>query len=420
MYKITAGDDASWEHGPVLDQDGKTPKNAGAQVFPGFRPDDASNNNRTSAAVYAGIESQPIARANVDLGVRFENYSDFGSTVTGKVAGRLTVLKDDENEVALRGSASTGFRAPGLQQIHYSTVATQFTFNTETMMQTATNVQISPNDSPVTQAFGAPKLKEETSLNFSGGATARLLSNLSLSTDYYHVKIKDRIVLTGLFKADDAVLGGQVADILSPFPTVGAAQFFVNAVDTSTNGVDVVVDYSYRLPRGSLKATAAANFTKTTVDDVHVPKSMQDRFADTAGGVERVGEIFLSRYGRNRLEDLLPRRKGTVGVRWDYTGWSAGARVNYFGPTVYRSDDALDLDESFGSKETVDVDVGYRWKGLGVSIGANNVFNTFPDDLKKEGNRDNNSFLYSPASVPAGAPYGTNGGFYYLRAEYKY
>jgi iron complex outermembrane receptor protein len=419
MYRITAGDEASWELGPVLNQDG-THKLAGAQVFPGFRPDDASNNNRTSAAVYAGIESQPIARANVDLGVRFENYSDFGSTVTGKVAGRLTVLKDDENEVALRGSASTGFRAPGLQQIWYSTVATQFTFDDVTKMQTATNVQISPNESPVTQAFGAPKLKEETSLNFSGGATARLLSNLSLSTDYYHVKIKDRIVLTGLFKTNDPVLGSQVGDILAPFPSVGAAQFFVNAVDTSTNGVDVVVDYSYRLPRGSLKATAAANFTKTSVDDVHVPKTMQDRFADTPGGVQHVGEIFLSRYGRNRLEDLLPRRKGTLGVRWDYTGWTTGVRVNYFGPTVYRSDDALDLDESFGSKETVDVDVGYRWKGLGVSIGANNVLNTFPDELQKEGNRNENSFLYSPASVPAGAPYGTNGGFYYLRAEYKY
>jgi iron complex outermembrane receptor protein len=420
-YSIDAGQPESYEQGPEVTASGE-PKAPGSQVFPGFRPTDASDNSRLSAAVYAGVESQPTARTNLDLGGRFEQYSDFGSTFTGKLAGRVAVTKSEDSEVALRGSASTGFRAPGLQQIWYSTIATQFVNDPVTGTPTATNILVSPNLSPVTEAFGVPALKQETSVNVSGGFTARLFGNLSLSTDYYRVAMKDRVVLSGLFGTDDGTIGGSVATVLDQFPGVGATQFFVNAVDTTTNGVDVVLDYGHRLSRGSLKATAAANFTSTTVDAVHVPESMQKKFDGIEGGADRVSELFLGRYGRNRYEDLLPRRKGTLGVRWDYGGWSAGARANYFGPTEYHSDTAVDgvfLDESFGSKVTLDVDVGYRIGGLWWSVGANNALNTFPDQVKLPDNRYNDSFLYSPAAYTAGEPYGIDGAFYYVRAEYK-
>lgn len=275
----------------------------------------------------------------------------------------------------------------------------------------------------MTEAFGAPQLEEETSVNFSGGFTARLLGNLSLSTDYYRVVMKDRVVLSGLFNTNDPVIREPVTMILDDFPGVGAAQFFVNAVDTTTNGVDVVLDYSHRLTRGSIKATAAANFSKTTVDAVRVPASMQERFNSVPGGADRVGELFLGRYGRNRLEDLLPRQKGTLGVRGDRGAWSGGVRANLFGPTVYRSDTEVDgvfLDEEFGAEVTFDVDVGYRIGQLWLSVGGNNVFNNFPDELQHEDNRHFDSFLYSPASVPAGAPFGVEGAFYYVRAGYRY
>ena len=211
-----------------------------------------------------------------------------------------------------------------------------------------------------------------------------------------------------------------IQDIVAPFPSVAAAQFFVNAVDTTTNGVDVVADYSVHIPKGSLKASAAANFTKTSVDNVHVPDSMLQKFANAAGSEQIIQQTFLGRYGRNRLEDLLPRQKGTLGLRWDYDGWSAGARGNYYGPTEYHADSGAIDDEHFGAKVTVDVDFGYRIGGLTWTIGANNVFDTFPDQLKKEDNRNFNSFLYTPAGVPAGAPYGTDGAFYYMRVEYKF
>jgi iron complex outermembrane receptor protein len=231
--------------------------------------------------------------------------------------------------------------------------------------------------------------------------------------------MKDRVVLSGVFGTDDPILGEAVTDIVGQFPGVAAAQFFVNAVDTTTKGVDVVLDYNFRLPRGTLKATAAANFTKTTVDAVNVPGSMQEQFSDVDRGEERVAELFLGRYGRNRLEDLLPRQKGTLGLRWDSSTWSVGMRANAFGPTEYHSD-TEGLDESYDARLTLDVDVGYRVGKLWWSVGANNVLNTFPSEQVHEDNRYFDSFLYSPASVPAGAPYGTDGAFYYVRAEYKF
>ena len=216
----------------------------------------------------------------------------------------------------------------------------------------------------------------------------------------------------------DTICNG-INTILTPFPGVSAAQFFVNAVDTTTNGLDVVLDYSYRLPSGTLKATAAANFTHTTVDDVKVPQSMQEKFSTIAGGSDRVKELFLGRYGRNLIEDLLPRQKGTLGLRWDHAGWAVGARANYFGPTKYHSDSGPELDESYGRKVIFDADIGYRIRGLSFTVGASNLFNTFPDEMKHEDNRYNDSFLYSPASVPAGTPFGIDGAFYYLRVEYQ-
>jgi iron complex outermembrane receptor protein len=418
-YSINAGQPESYILGPEKTSDGQ-PKAPGSQVFPGFQPADDGGIARWSEAVYAGVESQPTARTNLDVGGRFEHYSDFGSTVTGKVAGRVTAYRDSDNEIALRGAASTGFRAPGLQQLRYSTIATQLVGGV------LTNILVSPNGSPVTDAFGVPHLKEETSVNFSGGFTARLLSNLSLSADYYRVTIKDRVVLSGPFSASDSndTFAAAVQNIVGPFPGVGVAQFFVNAVDTTTNGVDVVADYTARLAKGSLKATAAASFTSTTVDNVNVPDSMVQKFP---GAEDRVRQLFLGRYGKNRLEDLLPRQKGTIGLRWDgAAGLSVGGRANFFGPTEFHSDDVDEddpdgnfADESFGAKVTFDLDVGYRFSDLSISIGGTNVFNTFPDEVKRPFNRFNDSFLYTPAGLSAGAPYGTDGAFYYVRAEYR-
>lgn len=421
-YGIDAGQPESYELGPERNSDGE-PKAPGSQVFPGFRPSDERNEGRRSAAAYAGIESKPHDRVDLDLGGRVENYSDFGATAIGKVAGRVALLRSNDHELALRGAASTGFRAPGLQQLWYSTIATQFFNDPVTGAPTPTEFLVSPNRSPVTESFGVPRLREETSRNLSAGLTTRLFGNLSLSIDYYRVAIDDRVVLSGVFDVGDATIGEVIDEVVGEFPGVAAVQFYVNAVDTTTSGLDLVADYSHRVGGGSLKVTAAANFTRTTVDEVHVPKSMEDRFGVVPGGAERVRQIFLGRYGKNLLEDLLPRRKGTLGLRYDRRGLTAGTRANYFGPTVYRSDTKVDnefLDEEFGSEVTFDVDVGYRVGGLFWSLGANNVFNNFPDEVQRPDNRNSDQFLYSPAAFSGGAPYGIAGAFYFARVEYQY
>jgi len=422
-YSIDAGQDESWETGPETfdpdptDEVPAQPKASGSQVFPGFRPSDESDESRQSVAAYAGLESKPVDRVNLDLGGRFERYSDFGETVIGKVAGRFAALKTEQNEVALRGSASTGFRAPALQQIWYSTVATNFIQVGKTFE--ASDIQVSPNRSEVTEAFGIPRLKEETSVNVSGGFTARLFQNFSFTADYYHIRIEDRVVLSGLFANDDEVIGEAVTSILDPFPGVDAAQVFVNAVDTTTNGVELVADYTYRLPKGAVTATASANFTRTNVEDVKVPDSVGEIFDEGGGqaGSERVSEIFLSRDGENRLEDQLPRRKGTLGLATRYQDLSAAVRANYFGPTVFRAS-TPELDENYGSEVTFDVDLGYRIWDLRLGIGANNVFNNYPDENQNEENRYFDTFLYGSPAGGLVTPFGIEGAFYYVKVEY--
>jgi iron complex outermembrane receptor protein len=425
-YSITAGQPESYETGtvtydpdPTDEIDEQVPKASGAQVFPGFQPSNESDESRTSEALYLGLESKLFERVSLDVGGRFEHYSDFGNTVIGKVAGRVAAVKTEANEVALRGSVSTGFRAPALQQIWYSTIATNFVNDPVTGMLEPSEIQVTPNRSDVTEAFGIPQLKEETSLNVSGGFTARLFENLSFSADYYRIQIEDRVVLSGLFAEDDADIGATVASILAPFPGVDGAQFFVNSVDTTTNGLDLVVDYTYRLPKGQVSATASANFTRTNVDDVKVPDSVQDIFDESGdgSGPARVRQIFLGRDGRNRLQDQLPRRKGTLGLGTRWLDLTAGVRANYFGPTRYGSTDPA-LDENYGSEVTFDVDLGYRIGDLRFGIGGNNVFDNFPDENKHEDNRYFNTFLYGSPAGGLVTPFGIEGAFYYVKVDY--
>jgi iron complex outermembrane receptor protein len=190
-------------------------------------------------------------------------------------------------------------------------------------------------------------------------------------------------------------------------------------VDTTTNGVDVVVDYTYRLPRAAITATASANFTRTEVDQVNVPASVQDRF-DVGGddtGSERVREIFLSRDGENRLEDQLPRRKGTLGLVSTYADLSASVRANYFGPTVFRATEPA-LDERYGSEMTFDAELGYRIWDLRLAIGGNNVFDNFPDENQNEENRYFDTFKYGSPAAGLVTPFGIEGAFYYVKVEY--
>ncbi|MFQ5530970.1 MAG: TonB-dependent receptor plug domain-containing protein, partial [Gemmatimonadota bacterium] len=326
-YGIEAGDDASWmlgNGGPIAGVDFDTtssggPKAAGSQVFTGFRPANEVDRTRNSISVYAGLESEISDQVVLDIGGRFENYTDFGSVFTGKIASRIELSP----EVAFRGAVSTGFRAPSLHQVWFNNVSTQFVINPGTGALEAEQVLTANNLSGVAAAFGIPSLEEETSTNVSAGFTVNPTSDFSLTADVYFIQIDDRIVLTSRFTDGDPI----VATLLLPFAADGVsqAQFFSNAVDTETTGVDIVASYGMEMNGGQLTLTASANFTDTEVQNINVPPSVAAKF--TGGDLDAVASTLFNREERNRLEDALPRTKGSLSAKYQkdrFTGTIRG------------------------------------------------------------------------------------------------
>ncbi|MGH7545391.1 MAG: TonB-dependent receptor plug domain-containing protein, partial [Gemmatimonadota bacterium] len=414
-YEIEAGEEASWQLGNGGDEAGVdfdttstgAPKDPGSQVFPGFQPSNEVNRYRNSIGAYGGLEMQFTDRLLLDVGGRFENYSDFGRTVTGKIATRYEVAPG----LALRGAVSNGFRAPSLHQLWFNNVSIQFLLVGGELVPV--RVLTSTNQSRVTKAFGIPDLKEETSLSVSAGFTAQPTENLSITVDGYYITIDDRIVLTSRFASGDSELGAEISDILAPFASqgVGAAQFWANAVDTRTIGADLVATYSRWAGRGFLTLTGSVNLTDTEVERINLAESVSDAFAGADPDVVR-SRIF-DREERNRLESALPRQKGSISAKYALERFSVLGRVTYFGKIHYRPTNAAN-DEEFGAKALFDLDVGYQiLPGARLSFGGSNILNTFPDPHTVPSNISNNMFIYSRRVTQ----FGMNGGFYYGRLQ---
>ncbi|MEY2922002.1 MAG: hypothetical protein RL108_624, partial [Bacteroidota bacterium] len=217
----------------------------GSQGFPGYSPANEVKKNRNNVSLYTDAEFDVTDKLLVSTAVRFENYSDFGSTLNGKLAARLKAT----DNINFRGSLSTGFRAPSLAQVYYNLRFTNFNAGG------ATEVILSPNNSPVTQAFGINKLNEEKAVNGSLGVTASF-GAFTATVDGYFINVKDRIVLTGYFDASALNLG------------VSAAQFFTNGVDTKTAGVDVVLAWKKKFGDSNFAATLVGNINHMTIGDV--------------------------------------------------------------------------------------------------------------------------------------------------------
>jgi iron complex outermembrane receptor protein len=280
----------------------------------------------------------------------------------------------------------------------FNSVGIQFVFDSTGALE-PTRVLTSHNKSSITKAFGIPDLKEETSLNFSAGFITTPITGLSISGDFYFITIDDRIVLTSRFSDSDPT----VAELLEPFSSlgVGAAQFWANAVNTETKGVDIIVAYNTIMGDGILAFSLAANFTETEVTEVIVPSSLLEGFEET----------IFNREEKNRLEDGIPQQSGSFSVAYRVDRFNVTARANYFGTIFYRPTNE-DNDETFSAKVLLDLDFGYEIiPGLKLSVGGNNILNTFPDEHQKDVNRSNERFIYSRRVTQ----YGMNGGFYYGR-----
>jgi iron complex outermembrane recepter protein len=329
----------------------------GSQGFPGYSPANEVKKNRNNVSLYTDAEFDVTDNLLVSTAVRFENYSDFGSTLNGKLAARLKAT----DNINFRGSLSTGFRAPSLAQVYYNLRFTNFNAGG------ATEVILSPNDSPVTQAFGINKLNEEKAVNGSLGVTASF-GAFTATVDGYFINVKDRIVLTGYFDASALNLG------------VSAAQFFTNGVDTKTAGVDVVLAWKKKFGDNSLSATLVGNINHMTIGDVKNGTLDKETFFGEREKAFLLASAPANKFGLNLNYDRKWFNAGLAFTRFskvellDYQMYEDVADYGSFANQIKAATD------TYNAKIVTDLTLGFKLnKASKLSIGANNLFNIYPD-----------------------------------------
>ena len=406
-YAIRAGELASYINGGSPDQRGFADSLApgGSNSFPGFTPSDATDRHRNNFGLYADAETNLSEQVLTEAAVRYENYSDFGSRVSGKLSARY----QPSPRVTFRAGLSTGFRAPGLSQIAFSKVTTNV------IAGQFVDVGIFPADNPAAQALGAKALEEETSFNISAGAVVTPVDNLTITADYFRIRINNQILLGATFD-DQASL-----DLLAGagFGNIQGVQYFTNGLDTRAQGVDLTAGYKVPAGRGgTLELTAGVNVTRNKI--IHVdslPQVLVDAGSTEPGLLDSVTVIGI--------EDERPDWRGTLQANLTLGRFTSLGRLSYFGGFSSAQPGFCDLcRDDYGGKGLVDAEIGYRFNAIKLSVGVRNLFDTYPDrpkspvvvddagDTAKDFNDNFGIFPWAAAS-----PFGYNGRFVYARTE---
>jgi iron complex outermembrane receptor protein len=376
---------------------------AGAQGFPGFSPLDARDNHRSNVGAYADAETDLSTKLLADVAGRFEHYSDFGSRVTGKLALRYQPSK----QLTLRGAASTGFRAPGISQEYFRHLVTNV------IGGKPLQVIIAPVNDTIARLLGSKPLRDETSVNLSGGVAYSPSSAVTLTADYFYIKINHRIMLSATF--DSAATLAYLAS--HGQPNLGGAQYFTNGLDTRTQGVDVTA--TWRIPAvgaGALDLTAGINYAKNEITHVDpLPAILQS--SKESGLIDSVTWIGIT--------EERPDWRGTLTGQYSVSRLHALARGSYYGKFSSAQPGFCGLcRERYGAKTLVDAEVGYRFNAVDLSVGVRNVFNVYPDQPKSQvivdsfgdtSQQFNNNFGTFPWA--AASPFGYNGRYLYTRAS---
>ena len=398
-YQITAGEPYSYE-----DYDGKGGGSAGIQVFPGFKPENEVDESRHAYAAYLDSEIQLTDWLLISPAARYEYYSDFGDTLNGKLAAKL----DATDWLSLRGSVSSGFRAPAMQQLYFNNVSTQFIENI------AFEVGTYRNDSALAKALGIPELTEETSTSWSVGFIVEPVPSFTLTTDFYYIEVDDRIVLSGQVSANDNDLPANVRQQLNN-QGVGSALFFMNAVDTKTHGMDAVASWDVPfIPTGDLSLDFTGSISQTKVRSVKLPANLP--------------ASLFTKQDRSIIEEWQPDSHFMISGNYSLNDLTLMAGVHRYGE--YSVIDGSE-EQTYEAEYLTDVQLLYNFGKFGIfKIGANNLFNVTPDRnnigqarsgkiIDSNGNLVVDSdgvFQYSRRS----APFGFNGGFYYASFEYNF
>ncbi|MFT4076908.1 MAG: TonB-dependent receptor [Asticcacaulis sp.] len=376
---------------------GKRPP-AGLVSFTGTTPDDATKLSRTNVAAYADIGADILKNWYAGVAVRAEHYDDSaGDTVSGKFSTRYEIFPG----FALRGGVNSGFRAPSLAQTGFSTTQNTTSINADGSISSFQS-KFLPVNSAQAKALGAQPLRPEKSLSYTFGATYERGSG-RLTIDSYQIEIDDRIVKT------EQLTGSAVQAILasSGFTDLSTAQYFTNAIDTYTRGIDVVGEYTWRTDRlGSFHGTAA--YSSNTSKILHV--------IDNPPELVSLGSSYVL-FGRQARQDLLvssPKDKVILGVDWSLSAFKTSLKTTRYGYYV-ESGPVASADQAFPARWITDLDISYAVNNsLTLSAGANNLFNVYPKERAA-------SVLYQGSGLYGSfSPYGLIGGFYYLRASYRY
>ncbi|MGO4819239.1 TonB-dependent receptor [Flavobacterium sp. W22_SRS_FP1] len=384
----------------------------GAQVFPGFRPANAIDNGRNSVALYTDLEYDVTEKWLLNGALRFENYSDFGNTTNYKLASRYK-LTDNIN---LRGAVSTGFRAPSLHQIYFNSTSTLFTNGVPSEVGTFSN------DSQVAKLLGIPQLKQEESQSASIGFTAKIPeARLTLTADAYIVRINDRVVLTDQFVAN-------TPELVTLFNQAGAnkAGFFANAIDTESKGIDIVISHKANVGNGlTLKTDLSGTISSTKrVGSIHASQILED-----AGQINS----YYSESSRVYLQEAVPRVKANLTNSITVNKFDFFLRNVYFGQvtdpntgdangdgtvdTAVINGQTVNVEHPiWGAKVITDLSVGYKFtESAKIVIGANNLFDVYPDE-NLESLKSGNQFTYS-RNV---SQFGQNGRFLFARLSFSF
>jgi iron complex outermembrane receptor protein len=400
-YQIVAGDPASYYAGT-------SGVSGGAQGFGGYQPANAGTHARQNVSEYLSLETNLTDRLGTSLAGRHEDCSDFGTTTSVSLAGRF----DFTDRFALRGSASTGFRAPSLAQQFYAYTQSLFygPGNAPGGVPGIYNTGLVSATSPAALLLGGQPLKPEKSRNFTVGMVWNPVDPLNLSVDVYQITLRDRITLSSNLSITDSVVQTYLTANGITNTNYSSIAYFTNAVNTRTRGADVVGSYLFDLGNsGTLQTTLSYNYNKNKVTDVKANPAILDSLGLDLKRIDRRDQYGL-------LADTTPRSKLILNGLYSVGHWSTtGTLTRYDKFTAYNSRNPA-LDQTYGSKWLFDLAVNYNLDRWTFSVGADNAFESYPDKSSATLNNDNNgTFPYSGYS-----PFGFNGAYAYAKVAYRW
>jgi iron complex outermembrane receptor protein len=369
----------------------------GAQAAPGFQPSDASKSKRNNYAAYGEVG---YTQGKLFLGgaVRYEDYDDAsGDTVVGKVNGRYELT----DWLAVRGAVSTGFRAPGLAQENYAASSSQFRLVNGVL--DLLQIKTLPVGSKEAIALGAKPLTPETSKNYSLGVTLEPLPRLTVTLDAYQIDVDDRIAITS------TLTGTAVSNILiaNGLPGSLSAQYYTNAIDTRTRGVDLVASWRQDLADfGALRVNLGYNHNETKI--THIIDNPPELAALGAN------YVLFDRLSQGYLTKAFPKDKVSLGANWSWNRLNVNLRETRFGSYKIEQNTVAN-DRSYGAKWITDLEASYQvTKAVTATVGANNLFNIYPS-----ANGVFNATIGS-GQYPGTSPFGFTGGSYYARLQWDF